>query len=107
MGSDLTAKELEQCLQKSENIAMLKKSKLGQYIVSSLLSDDLPSFRALVPHEPYNYGLLMRWTLALHTMEAYYADVPAEDRIQIMTSWTRKVRSLIDIKGPPWIKCLE
>merc|ERR1712048_629501 len=27
--------------------------------------------------------------------------------IQIMTSWTRKVRSLIDIKGPPWIKCLE
>mmetsp|Transcript_8510 Transcript_8510/g.21123 ORF Transcript_8510/g.21123 Transcript_8510/m.21123 type:complete len:612 (-) Transcript_8510:419-2254(-) len=98
--SEGLAQEFEQLVGSSEATIMLAQSKLKEYIVASLMSDDLPNLRSLLPQRPLNYGVLMRWTLALHNMETYLSDVPQEERVQVMREWSRGVRSIVAGAGP-------
>jgi len=104
--SDATAGEMERLLMNSKLEHMLLKSSLKEYISAPLMSDDLPKLRSLLPQRPLNYGCLLRWTLALHGMEAYFAEIPQADRINLLSSWTRGVRKIINEKNSPLVKLL-
>merc|ERR1719367_2386727 len=86
---------------------MLLQSSLREYLSAPLVSDDLPKLRSLLPQRPLNYGVLMRWTLALHGMEAYYADVPRADRIKLLAAWSTGVQNLIKESGSSLIQVLS
>lgn len=105
--SERMGQELDQLLMGAEAMCMLDRSKLKEYVVSSLLSDDLPQMRALLPQRPLNYGVLMRWTLALHGMESFFVDVPQVERTKLMAAWIKGVRQMVlDMKNP-FIRLLE
>jgi len=94
--SESLGQELELLLRSnSDATRMLTQSRLKEYVVAALISDDLPALRSMLPQRPLNYGVLMRWTLALHSMEAYYAEVPQEERVQIMRDWTASVTRML------------
>jgi len=94
--SEGLGQELELLVSSNSDVArMLAQSRLKEYVVAALMSDDLPTLRSLLPQRPLNYGVLMRWTLALHGMEAYYAEVPREGRVQLMRDWTASVTRLV------------
>lgn len=94
--SETLGAELEQRLNSnSEVMRMLAQSKLKEYVGAALMSDDLPTLRSMLPQKPLNYGVLMRWTLALHGMEAYYAEVPQAARVKIMRDWTSAVYRMV------------
>merc|ERR1712070_148542 len=94
--SDSMAKEMEGLLDAPVARQMLERSKLSEYVVASLMSDDLPNLRSLLPERPLNYGALLRWTIALHGIEAYFAEVPAGERSKIMRNWPNKVLTIIE-----------
>mmetsp|Transcript_24032 Transcript_24032/g.66836 ORF Transcript_24032/g.66836 Transcript_24032/m.66836 type:complete len:605 (+) Transcript_24032:87-1901(+) len=104
--SDSMAQELEVLLMKPQVEQMLLNSALKEYVSAPLMSDDLPKLRSLLPQRPLNYGVLMRWMVALHGMEAYYAEVPQAQRARLLSSWTRSVRKLIKEKNTPLVKLL-
>jgi len=94
--SEALGSELERRLNgDSEVLRMLAQSRLKEYVVAALMSDDLPTLRSMLPQRPLNYGVLMRWTLALYGMEAYYAEVPKAARVRIMQDWTAAVSSMV------------
>jgi hypothetical protein len=99
--------ELDQLISDSLVSDALRRGHLQEYITASLLSSDMPQLRSLVPEKPLNYGLLMRWSLALHSMEAYFVDVPPEERAQIMTSWGASVRTILRSAGVGLVTPLE
>jgi len=101
------AAELERLIDIPEVTEVIRASRLKDYVVASLVSYDLPKLRSLLPLNPLNYGVLMRWTVALHGMEIYFAEVPADERTHIMTSWVSKVRSMIKERATPLIQVLE
>lgn len=105
--SEGTAQELEQMLSDSEAMEILKQSRLKEYVVASLMSDDLPKLRSLLPQRPLNYGALMRWTVALHNMEHFYSDVPAAERVGLMRDWSSGVRDLVRGSGGSLIQLQE
>uniref|UniRef100_A0A7S1RHB4 Uncharacterized protein n=1 Tax=Alexandrium catenella TaxID=2925 RepID=A0A7S1RHB4_ALECA len=94
--SEGLGQELELLLSSSSDVArMLAQSRLKEYVVAALMSDDLPTLRSMLPQRPLNYGVLMRWTVALHGMEAFYAEVPLASRLQMMRDWTAGVTGII------------
>jgi len=93
------AQELEQLLSTTKAKDMLAQSRLKDYVVASLMSDDLPNLRSLLPQRPLNYGVLMRWTVALHNMEKFCSDIPSAERAVVMRKWSAGVRNMIS-KGP-------
>lgn len=105
--SERLGRELEGFLTKASTTTMLARSKLKEYVVSSLLSDDLPRMRSLLPQKPLNYGVLMRWTFALNGMESYFVDVPREERFRIMQSWTQHARGIIESMKSPFFELLN
>merc|ERR1712151_188927 len=68
---------------------------------------DLPKLRSLLPQRPLNYGVLMRWIIALHGMEAYFAEVPAKERTRIMRSWGKSVHKIIEEKNTPLVEVFK
>eukprot|EP00933_Yihiella_yeosuensis_P034742 TRINITY_DN28221_c0_g2_i2.p1 TRINITY_DN28221_c0_g2~~TRINITY_DN28221_c0_g2_i2.p1 ORF type:complete len:653 (+),score=158.94 TRINITY_DN28221_c0_g2_i2:77-2035(+) len=100
------ASEFEKALQLEAAMELVRASRMGNYVVAPLISDDLQHLRALLPMGPLNYGILMRWTLSLHYMEQFYADIVPSQRIDIMRSWTQGVRSIIHEKGGDFVKLL-
>eukprot|EP00927_Polykrikos_kofoidii_P065393 TRINITY_DN61149_c0_g1_i1.p1 TRINITY_DN61149_c0_g1~~TRINITY_DN61149_c0_g1_i1.p1 ORF type:complete len:622 (-),score=103.31 TRINITY_DN61149_c0_g1_i1:246-2111(-) len=101
--SEQTGHELELLLMGEEAMHMLDRSKLKDYVVSPLLSDDLPNMKGLLPHRPLNYGVLMRWTMALHEMESYFVDVPTDEVYGLMAAWAKGVRTMIEELDTPLI----
>eukprot|EP00928_Gymnodinium_smaydae_P022420 TRINITY_DN1883_c0_g2_i1.p1 TRINITY_DN1883_c0_g2~~TRINITY_DN1883_c0_g2_i1.p1 ORF type:complete len:649 (-),score=115.47 TRINITY_DN1883_c0_g2_i1:105-1982(-) len=104
--SGSTAGEMEKFLMDDNLQQMLLKCALKEYISAPLMSDDLPQLRSLLPlrHGPLNYGCLLRWTLALHEMEAYFAEVPQAERVRLLRAWTRGVCKVIEEKKSPLVK---
>lgn len=105
LASERTAHELETMITNPAIEQMLLNSSLREYISAPLMSDDLPRFRSLLPQDR-NYGVLMRWTLALHGMEAFHAEVPRDARIQLASKWTQGMRNVILAKNSPLIQLL-
>jgi len=105
--SEKVGQELERFLTVNSTKSMIARSKLKEYVVSSLLSDDLPNMRALLPSKPLNYGVLMRWTLALHGMESFHVDVPRKERSVLMQSWTQNARAIIQDMKSPFFELLD
>eukprot|EP00440_Ansanella_granifera_P059884 gb/GFBE01064903.1/.p1 GENE.gb/GFBE01064903.1/~~gb/GFBE01064903.1/.p1 ORF type:complete len:621 (+),score=121.00 gb/GFBE01064903.1/:1-1863(+) len=101
------AVELEQHLQRSSASGMMANSTLHEYVVASLMSDDMPTLRSLLPQYPLNYGVLMRWTLALHSMETYFGDVEPGRRMEVLHAWVARTRALITGMNSPHLKVLE
>jgi len=100
--------ELESLLIGNSGLArMLAQSRLKEYVVAALVSDSLPTLRSLLPQRPLNYGVLMRWTLALHGMEAYYAEVPAACRIRLMQDWVRAVTRMVAETPGAFVELLQ
>jgi hypothetical protein len=99
--------EVELLLSNARVLQVVGNSRLKEYVVASLVSDDLPSLRALLPQKPLNYGLLMRWTLALYEMEIFYTEMASSDRVQIMRQWSQQMRSIVREIGGPNVKLLE
>jgi len=99
--------EVEQLLTNDQVLQVVGNSRLKEYVVASLISDDLPLFRALLPQRPLNYGLLMRWTLALHEMEVFYTEMSSTDRVQIMLEWSQQVRVIVREIGGSFVQVLE
>jgi len=97
--------ELESYLEQQDCEQMVLRSSLCEYITAPLISDDLPKLRSLLP-QGLNYGVLMRWTLALHGMEAYYAEVSEQDRVQLLSQWTQAMQQVILDKATPLIQLL-
>lgn len=99
--SEKIAQVFEEQLSNSEEATLtLTQSRLKDYVTASLMSDDLPKLRELLPQNPLNYGVLVRWILALYNMEAYFSDVPVDERIDIMKSWVQGVKDKINESGP-------
>jgi len=65
------------------------------------------SLRELLPSKPLNYGVLLRWTLALHEMEVYNVETLSQERNQIMAGWASGVRNIVQERGKPLISLLE
>jgi hypothetical protein len=105
--SQRVGKELEHALMMEDAKSLIDRSKLREYIVASLLSDDLPNMRALLPQRPLNYGVLMRWTFALHSMESFFVDVPRNDRFKLMASWAEGVRDIVTGLKSPFVELLH
>lgn len=105
--STKVGQELECFLTVNSTKSMIARSKLKEYVVSSLLSDDLPNMRALLPSKPLNYGVLMRWTVALHGMESFHVDVPRKERSVLMQSWTQNARAIIQDMKSPFFELLD
>lgn len=105
--SEQTGQELELLLGKEDSVSMVDRSKLKEYVVASLLSDDLPNMRKLLPQRPLNYGVLMRWTFALHGMESYFVDVPREESFQLMSAWSTGVEGLLEEMKSPFLTVLK
>eukprot|EP00931_Biecheleriopsis_adriatica_P004884 TRINITY_DN106481_c0_g1_i1.p1 TRINITY_DN106481_c0_g1~~TRINITY_DN106481_c0_g1_i1.p1 ORF type:complete len:629 (-),score=120.54 TRINITY_DN106481_c0_g1_i1:124-2010(-) len=105
--SQALGQELEKHLQIESVASMIAKSKLHEYVTASLLSDDLPRLRSLLPCHTLNYGVLMRWTLALHTMEVYFADCLPEERSQILVAWASHVRKILQCDRNPRLQLLN
>jgi len=106
MPGDVTD-EMESLMCQSNVNALLDKGSLREYVQASLLSDDLATLRSKVPHKPLNYGVLLRWTLALHEMEAFFIDMKTETRNKIMGDWAQGVRNLIEQQANPLISQLQ
>lgn len=106
MSSDV-ANELEALLESSKIQEVLTNGSLDEYTTAPLISDDLPKLRSLLPRRALNYGILMRWLVALHGMEGYYAEVPNTERVRLLTLWTRGVRKLIETKNSKLVKILD
>merc|ERR1740130_2629193 len=83
------AEELESLLSNRFVSKVLECSSLQDYVGASLMSDDLSTLRSRVPETNLNYGVLLRWTLGLYEMEAFYVDMQAEERNEIMKSWAQ------------------
>jgi len=105
--SQSMGEEVEQLLTNDQVLQVVSNSRLKEYVVASLISDDLPLFRALLPQRPLNYGLLMRWTLALHEMEVFYTELSSTDRVQIMLEWSQQVRVIVREIGGSFVQLLE
>lgn len=73
----------------------LECGSITEYLGATLVSDDLPALRSLVPEKTPNYGALLRWSVSLHGMEAYHGELDAQERNQIMSSWSSSVREII------------
>lgn len=101
------AEELESLLSNRFVSKVLECSSLQDYVGASLMSDDLSTLRSRVPETNLNYGVLLRWTLGLYEMEAFYVDMQAEERNEIMKSWAQGTRELIKECGPPFVEVLE
>lgn len=102
------AVELEERLGASQEAQqMVKESRLNAYVGNSLISDDLLVLKSLLPSRPLNYGTLMRWTVALHGMEAFYAEMGMSDRIATMSGWSSKVREIVSDRDSPLIKLMN
>jgi len=101
------ARELEMLLSEPLVSDVLRGGGLNEYVVASLLSDDLPSLCELVSKTPLNYGALLRWTLALHEMEAFFVDMLASERDEIMRAWTSKVREIVVNQGGALVQLVD
>jgi len=105
--SQTMCEEVELLLTSDQVLQVVTNSRLKEYVVASLISDDLPSLRALLPQRPLNYGVLMRWTLALHEMEVYYSELPSTERVQLMLEWSQEVRDIARKFGGSFVQVLE
>merc|ERR1719499_1090379 len=105
--SQSMCQEVELLLTNDQVLQVVTNSRLKDYVVASLISDDLPSLRALLPQRPLNYGLLMRWTLALHEMEVFYTELPSTGRVQLMLEWSQEVRVIARKFGGSIVQVLE
>jgi len=99
--------ELEQILSQDHVRKILSQGHLDEYLIASLLSSDMPNLRALLPENPLNYGLLIRWTLALHEMEAYFIETSELDRTIIMKTWSDGVRDIVKSDGQGLVEYFE
>lgn len=106
MSSDV-ANELEALLESSKIQEVLTNGSFDEYTTAPLISDDLPKLRSLLPRRALNYGILMRWLVALHGMEGYFAEVPKNERVRLLTLWTRGVRKLIETKNSKLVQIMD
>eukprot|EP00933_Yihiella_yeosuensis_P034740 TRINITY_DN28221_c0_g1_i2.p1 TRINITY_DN28221_c0_g1~~TRINITY_DN28221_c0_g1_i2.p1 ORF type:complete len:626 (+),score=113.06 TRINITY_DN28221_c0_g1_i2:74-1951(+) len=102
-----TTMDFEKGLQIPEAEELVVQSRMGDYVVAPLMSDDLQKLRSLLPQTPLNYGILMRWTLALHYMEQYFADISQTERTDLMLRWVAGVKQIIQEKGGNFVKLLD
>jgi len=49
----------------------------------------------------------MRWTLALHGMEAFFVDVPSKERSRLMAEWVKGVQAHVKGMKEPFVKLLD
>jgi len=101
------ARELDMHLSEPVVTEVLRGGGLNEYVVASLLSDDLPSLCDLVSRTPLNYGALLRWTLALHEMEAFFVDMLASERDEIMQAWTSNVHEIVKNQGGRLVQLVD
>jgi len=92
-------KEMDEHFKSDSAASMIASSSFHEYVVASLLSDDMPKLRSLLPQFPLNYGVLMRWTLALYNMEVYFGDMTSPQRTEILLGWTAGVRDIVEGGG--------
>lgn len=64
-----------------------------------LISEQMPTLRSFLPSNP-NYGLLLRWSMALHNIEIYHR-LPEDEREQVIVRWVHGVRKLIRERSGP------
>jgi hypothetical protein len=105
--SEALGRELESLLTEPKVEQMLLDSELKDYISAPLISDSFPKFRSLLPQGPENYGVLMRWIVALHGIEAYFVEIPKLHRIRLLLEWTNGFRKLVKQKNTPLIQLLK
>jgi hypothetical protein len=70
----------------------IRNSSLHKYFDQSLVSDSLPTLKSLLPLR-FNYGLLLRWTLALFEVERYH-NVPEDVREMVIAHWAKGAKDL-------------
>jgi len=86
--------ELEDHLSKSVACrSCITNSLLSGYICATTVSRNWPELRALLPESP-NFGLALRWSLALRHITKYH-QIPEAKREDIIFGWVKGVRNLI------------
>jgi len=78
--------------------SLVQGSTLRDYISASLVAPELPNLKALLPEASPNLGLLLRWHMSLHYIEAFHK-IPSEKRDQICTRWMQQTNDLIRAKS--------
>jgi len=68
-------------------------SLLPGYICATTVSKNWPELRVLLPESP-NFGLALRWSLALRNITRYH-QIPEAQREDIILKWVTGVRKLI------------
>jgi hypothetical protein len=87
------ALEFEGRLRDSKDLCdAIRYSHLHKYFDQSLVSDLLPTLKSLLPLR-FNYGLLLRWTLALFEVERYH-NVPEDVREMVIAHWAKGAKDL-------------
>jgi len=76
-----------------------------------LLSDDLPNMKSVIKQHhqgrrPYNWGLVVRWALALNEMTLFHR-IPESVRDRILCKWTTCARSLITHLNSPLLNVVD
>jgi hypothetical protein len=71
----------------------MQDSLLKGYLDACMVSDDLQTLQSVLP-EKMNFGLLLRWTMALHNIEKVHS-IPEERREEIINTWVQMVRTKI------------
>jgi len=79
----------------------IRNSHLHKYFDQSLVSDSLPTLKSLLPLR-FNYGLLLRWTLALFEVERYH-NVPEDVREMVIAHWAKGAKDLFQRLPSPCI----
>jgi hypothetical protein len=87
------ALEFEGRLRESPELCdAIRNSHLYKYFDQSLVSDALPTLKSLLPLR-FNYGLLLRWTLALFEVERYH-NVPEDVREMVIAHWAKGAKDI-------------
>ncbi len=67
---------------------------LGNYFAKDEVDEQLTPFRDNLPTRQ-NYGLLLRWAMALENIEQYLR-IPLEQRTYIISHWLKKAKKLVE-----------
>lgn len=71
----------------------ITNSLLSGYFCATTVSKNFPELRALLPESP-NFGLALRWSLALRNITRYH-NISEATREEIILSWVTGVRKMI------------
>eukprot|EP00747_Dinoflagellata_sp_TGD_P073422 gnl/TRDRNA2_/TRDRNA2_157892_c0_seq1.p1 gnl/TRDRNA2_/TRDRNA2_157892_c0~~gnl/TRDRNA2_/TRDRNA2_157892_c0_seq1.p1 ORF type:complete len:814 (-),score=150.38 gnl/TRDRNA2_/TRDRNA2_157892_c0_seq1:306-2747(-) len=99
------SQEMEQLLSASAACrSCIDNSLLSGYFCGATISDDLANLRMLLRSRP-NFGLLLRWEMALQNIQKYQ-DIAESTREEIIQQWVTGVRKLIR-ESPTHVELLD